>query len=78
MFITSARNVVGAKPEFLIKNWITGILKKCKLRQVFTKLMDIQKNYTLFFRPKYAFYQLLDSICEVFDDLHVYISFKQD
>ena len=27
MFITSARNVVGAEPEFLIKNWITGILK---------------------------------------------------
>ena len=24
------------------------------------------------------FYQLLDSICEVIDDLHVYISFKQD
>ena len=39
--------------------------------------MDIQKHFTVF-QTKYAFLSALDSICDVFDDLHVYISFKQD
>ena len=42
--------------------------------------MDIQKHLLVhcFSDQNKLFYQLLDSICEVIDDLHVHISFKQD
>ena len=42
------------------------------------KINGYPKQLHCFSDHNMPFYQLLDSICEVFDDLHVYISFKQD
>ena len=42
------------------------------------KINEYPKKLHCFSDQNMPFYQLLDSICEVIDDLHVDISFKQD
>ena len=57
--------------------WL-GQNQKMQIEASVYKINGYPKTLHCFSDQNMPFYQLLDSICEVIDDLHVDISFKQD